>query len=513
MLIVISLVFMNHCTEDEKGYYVSITGNDSTGNGTAGRPWRTLGYAVTQVSENMGYPIKLAPGTYIEKNFIRVPPGVTIIGAGKDLTIIKPHSTLYSATSGWNFDKFLIALEGSGGDTKQALSNFTIDGASKQLYGAILVKDRNNVLIRNIRIQYTFYTGIWLWNTKDCRITQSDLKDCAWGDSTGASGSIILSIGEGLEVDHCNIDEKYGQALEAKPDGKMYDLKLHDNKFSVSPKGNWKTPEGQLVPNLCVELFHVELKGCKIFNNYFDNTLSIAMDVPKYATPTGVQTVRVYNNTFDLISRAKGSGTNIELTLHDAEIDHNYFFGGYTGIANWNGPESHIKQNWKIHHNIFYKLASFYPSAVIRLFRRGVTNAEIYNNTVELSDTSTINFIEVNNGGIAYNVNIKNNLIINSNTAYNWYPNKLINVINNGSFEKSSLMNNSFINLQIDSISGITFANNITADPKLQKRGERPIPYYCLLSESPLIDKGSIIDNEYSGAAPDIGAIELEQLP
>lgn len=486
-------------------YYVSITGNDTSGDGSSAKPWRTLSAAISKVAANQGHTIKISSGTFIESAYIMVPVGVNIEGSGIGVTILKVNSSLHFPSSAWRYDKFLINLTG-GGAGNQSVKNLTIDGDSKKLYGGIVVNGRNNVLIQNVRIQYTYFTGIWMLNTLNSRITQSQLKDCAWGSEKGASGSIILTSSERVEVDHCDIDEKYGQALEAKPVGKMYYLKVHDNKFSVDPTGNWISPEGQLIPNIAVEFFHAELKGCEVYNNYFDNCFSIAMDNPKYATPTGVRTIRVYNNIFDLTTRGKGSSYSIELSLHDAEIDHNYFYGGTYGIATWNSE--HTMQNWKIHHNIFYGYKNSVPAHAINVFRMGIRNAHIYNNAFETTGTTTSNFLTVNNGGIADNVRIENNLIIDSNTSYSHYPNKFINLLNNATMRNSVARNNFLQKMPIGSVAGIAYSGNLSGDPKITRTGSRPKPYYELTSGSPLIDKGVNLGATFSGNATDIGAYE-----
>lgn len=47
-------------------YYVSTSGSDTTGDGSAGNPWATLHKAITTVTDNVAHTIKVAPGTYAE---------------------------------------------------------------------------------------------------------------------------------------------------------------------------------------------------------------------------------------------------------------------------------------------------------------------------------------------------------------------------------------------------------------------------------------------------------------
>src|SRR5579859_4623418 len=67
-------------------YYVSTTGNDTSGDGSATNPWKTLMFAVTQVAANQGNTIQVGAGTFVESGLVEVPLGVNVTGAGIDMT-------------------------------------------------------------------------------------------------------------------------------------------------------------------------------------------------------------------------------------------------------------------------------------------------------------------------------------------------------------------------------------------------------------------------------------------
>src|SRR5689334_782743 len=119
-------------------YHISSTGSDGTGDGSAANPWKTLKYAVTRVAANQGHTIQVGAGTFVESGLVEVPLGVSIAGAGVDMTIFKAASSFYyhPADPGYATNKFLISLSGfNPADGNQTLENFTIDGDSKQLHG------------------------------------------------------------------------------------------------------------------------------------------------------------------------------------------------------------------------------------------------------------------------------------------------------------------------------------------------------------------------------------------
>ena len=61
--------------------YVATTGNDGTGDGSAGAPYLTLGHAVTQATA--GDTIYVTAGTYTITSQVAVPVGISIMGAGE----------------------------------------------------------------------------------------------------------------------------------------------------------------------------------------------------------------------------------------------------------------------------------------------------------------------------------------------------------------------------------------------------------------------------------------------
>ena len=488
-------------------YHVEKTGSDSNGDGSVTKPWRTLRFACSSVSADQGHTIKVGQGIFIESQII-VPTGVNISGAGRDLTIIKADPSFYynPVKPGYSHEKLLICLTSNSLATgNQSIKDLAIDGDEKRLHGGILVKNRTNVLIKRIKIQNTNFTAIWLWEVKDSRVTDVLIKDCAWGSAGWASGAIDLANLERVELDHIRIDESFGNGIKSLgTNGQMHYVRLHDNKISVVPLGQWKTDSGADAPNIAFEFWNVDLLGCEFYNNYVDNTVSIVMDQEQWRVPKGTNTIRLYNNIIDLESRARGSGYALEVSVHDIEIDHNYIIKGKHGIVNWDNKGT-LMTNWKIHHNVFYGIADEYPAEIIRAQHSGLHNVKFYNNTVEFTGTRTTNLIAIY-GGSSDNVEVKNNLIINSNTSYNYYPNKVF-YSENATITNLEVSNNFFSNLAVDDLPG-TIKNNLSGDPIINKTGTRPLPYYSPEKGSPVIDSGVNVGLPYAGSAPDIGAHE-----
>lgn len=484
-------------------YHVSISGNNN-GDGSPGNPWRTLAHAVARVPGGQGHTIRLSAGTFVENGAFTVPAGVNIEGAGVDQTIIKAASSFYfnPATPGFALDKFLMNLtSGSATNGNQTLKNFTIDGDGKRLHGGIYVKYRNNVTIENVKVNATNFCGIWIWDVKNSLLKNVTLINCSWGSASWAAGALQLANLESVELTGLHIDENVGYGVKALGSGgnRITKMKFHDSRITVTPNGKWNNGSA---PNISFELWEVLLTDCEIYNNYMDNHLSL-VNVP--TTPTGGRSVRVYNNVFDLKARAGGHGYGIEVTINDVEIDHNWFNGGSYGVANWSPTKC---SNWSIHHNTFYGLSSGWPGSVLRSQVSGLHNVIFVNNTIELAGTSTINVVSLH-GGSSTNVQIKNNLIIDSNTSYSFWQNPLIFMENGASISAFQVTHNMFQKMPVGSVGGVSYATNKTGDPQINRTGARPSPFYVPKSGSPLIDAGTNVGLPYSGSAPDIGAYEV----
>jgi gliding motility-associated-like protein len=493
-------------------YHVSINGNDATGDGSSGKPWRTIGYALSKIPANQGHTLQISSGTFIESAFLNVPVGVNIQGAGIDATIIRAASNLYYPQSAYgNKTHYLVNLSNGSQSTKQTIKGFTIDGSGKQVYGGLIVYNRNNVILESISVRDMYYCGIRLQKTNDSRMTKCTIRNSSWGSSSYAMGAFLIGDVERVEIDNNLVDENFAYGIKLDGGQKMWNTKFHHNTITVNPVGAWKTNTGASAPNMAFELWDGDLRNVEIYENNMDNVLSIV--TKNVSRSTGTQTVRVYNNVFDHTKRANGRGYGIELSISDVEVDHNFFLGGTGGIVHWGEGQNGTVQNWKIHHNVFYRVAAGYPTGLVTFVRGGLNNVHIYNNTIEHSGRGSMHLVEIDNGGVGQNLRVENNLVINNFTEllYNEAP-KLLNTKNNARYQNAIVRNNFTDRVSVLALAGVTLTNNLTGNPQITASGERPDPYYRPKAGSPLIDKGVMISGvSYSGSAPDIGAFEYGQ--
>jgi hypothetical protein len=470
-------------------YHVSVRGNDSTGKGTQLKPWKTLKFAALTVQPNQDHTIKLDKGIFVE-DLTQIPEGVNIEGAGIDRTILKSSVVYNPLSPGYALEKFLLTFSSTNrSQGRQWINNFSIDGDQKKLHGGIYIRNRANIEIRNVKIIDTNFTGMWLWDVSHSYVKDVQINNASWGSAGYSSGALNIGTLNNVVFDHVDINENVGYGIKAiGPDlvTELTDVKIINSVVSVNPVGLWVNPvSGSKAPNIAIEFWKGKLVGCEIYNTYVDNTISLVGE--DSLTSKGVQSIRVHHNIIDIDTRANGAGYGIELSVHDAEIDHNYFIKGSYGIANWAARMS----NWNIHHNIFYALSGKYPGEALRSQIGGLHNVKFYHNTVEFFGANTMNVIGLY-GGVSENIDVKNNLLIDNNTAYSYYPNKLTRLEKGAVIMPGTLhVNyNSLTKIELGSVPGGDYSMNMTTDPKITKEGVRPYPYYTPKPDSLLIGKG-----------------------
>jgi hypothetical protein len=476
-------------------YYVSLSGNNAN-DGSSSRPWRTIQYAATRVPANQGHTIKIAAGTFVE-NQILVPQGVHVLGEGRDITIIKSSSSFYyyPASPGFANDKFLIRFySGSSVIGNQSIKNLTIDGDGKKLHGGIFIHNRNSVTVENVRIQYVNFSGLWLSASNNSTVKNIVLKDCAWGSSSWCSAALQFAHSTNLDISGFDINEGRGYGIKNlghDQNQPLTNVKLHHGKVSVHPVGLWN---GGSAPNISIEFWASGFSGTEIYNTYVDNHISI---INPNNTQSGTP-LKIYNNVFDILGpRTKGAGYCMELSSSSVEVRNNWFYGGYTGIVNWTAK---VFTNWNIHHNVFYGISGGQnPSAIISSYKGGLQNLNLYNNTVEMTQTGqAVHFLEFDNTSRGTTINVRNNLIINATQT----ANRVINLRNGGSVSGLNVTNNFFQNITQGTAPG-NYAGNISGTANVLRSGNRPQIFYNHTSGGNLIDKGAYVGLE---SKPDIGA-------
>ncbi len=504
----------------------AANGGSNTNPCTEAQPCLTLGYTVTLAGS--GDLVQMGPGTFVETGYITPGLGVSIRGSGIDVTILKGASNLWDDWDdySWEFDESLIRFQSnSTQDGSQYIKDLTIDGTGtaaldgvgpvhpsalndRGLYSAIWISNRNNVTVDGIKVKKCFLDAIYIENTQSTAIKNSFFVDNAYGQSGFATGNIMWggSVGNtGLVISGNDINEGWGNGLKAfgpPPTKGTVTFDIFGNHVSVTPTGQWS---GGSAPNIGLENWGVKMVNCLLHDNYFDATVSL---VDNEQDDDAITTIRVYNNTMDMRARSNGLGYCVELSVSYAEVDHNYMVGGrYATIANYQAVSyptlSPWYGYWNIHHNSVIAAVGVYPSPFVRS-DEAIHQTNIYHNTIEVqySGTGTQFFnmvgVMVANQASA-DVNIKNNVVwgtLPANGNKVWWVGGTGQTITN-----AVVSYNCFYQFDQNALTGITYSNNITTNPQMNKTGTRPDPFYRITASGNLDNTGTNV-----GYGTDMGA-------
>jgi hypothetical protein len=140
-------------------YYISPAGNDASGTGSIGNPWKSL-YKATSVANTVGDIIHVTAGNYLETVRCNLALGVSIEGEGADVSIIR--STLNA-----QFVAIIIAISPEGTNGNQHISNIRLDGNKRTTSWAIEIRGRSNFSIHDCIIQDFEESGVYFGGRAD----------------------------------------------------------------------------------------------------------------------------------------------------------------------------------------------------------------------------------------------------------------------------------------------------------------------------------------------------------
>ncbi len=273
-------------------YYVSVTGDDTTGNGSTGSPWRTLKKACLQVAADQGNTIQLGVGIFEDPERLTgntsravLPKGVNLVGAGRTQTTYLGE--IYVPDPG-----------------NQNISDFFMDGrenttaAAAKFQGLIIQDASNNIQTSNVHVfnmRIEGFYGMGLQFGYWAGLKNSSLHDCELVNN-GKHNTRGFGMSTGNMVD-CNIYnntfiEQRGKGGEPWNSGNrvFINVKVYNNTFTTHNDINagW---ERQVVFNF--EWWRVDCLNVEIYGNRFDGSLSL-IDAVTPRTNKKPYSIRVY---------------------------------------------------------------------------------------------------------------------------------------------------------------------------------------------------------------------------
>jgi len=512
-------------------YYVSATGNDVTGNGTAGNPWKTL-FKATSTVTNAGDIIHVNAGTYLETSMLSLAVGVNLEGADSSTTIIK-------STVSADYTPLMNVSSAVGTNGNQSISNLKFDGQLTNFL-AIFVGGRGGVSIhdcsfKNFKDRGIIFSGKGDYTDGAPAVYASNNKfynnrvlNCArYIHPNGYFGMGCLNIGgqNGIEIYNNTIIQNQrasgdnGWPIKYANEGHNKGIKIHDNTLIKNKfLGNYN---GDNDWDFAVELWYSE-GGCELYNNTIEGGVDLAYNFQT----TYPWSYWVHHNTISqptLNDKFQG-GIYTEREVQGMIIEYNTFnnvadmvslnIEDFPPQPSFNGL-NYIVIRKNLATNLGRAIGNGNNGSAVNISTHttatfNLDSLLIDNNTfVAAPGNAPFEGIYLNFGataGVTTNVFIRNNIVQgfqdawlrvgNSNSTINGFNVKNNDVYNNANGNNPILSNGT--------PTGYTYTGNTNNNPMFVGGNN-----YNLQVSSPNVDAGTNIGLAYSGSAPDKGFAEV----
>jgi hypothetical protein len=511
-------------------FYISVTGDDLAGTGTASAPWKTLAKACKAVTR-VGDVIHVKAGVFVETTQCTLEPGVSIEGEGLtsvlQSTITQDFTPLIYAGS---------AVEGTNG--KQSISHLKLDGKNLTGNSAIWVAGRSNVSIHDIEVVDFFDNGVIFSGKEGGQPTpptiyatgntfyNNKISNSARYNGFGRGGLMIGGQKDMLIHDNTITQDsrpagENGWLIKYFSDGYLKGVKIYNNTFiknqlfpvgteGVEPKGDW---------SFALELFNA--RGLEIFNNKIQGSLDFNYQGDKGTYP---YTLHIHDNQISVptVTARIQEGMIFEFDTDSVIIENNTFDKLTQGVVFYARDGNKIS-NITIQKNLVTNLGNLDGQGYfVGGFGAGksysVVNMNIFNNTV-ISATNPVakgDFamgFTVNTGPYSFSFD---RLLVKNNILVGFRYNAML-IQDRSKFTNSAFQNNDFYNngddanmipawasANIPFPSSTVASNNLaTVNPLFVGAGN-----YALQATSALVNAGINVGLPFNGSAPDIGYSE-----
>ena len=501
-------------------YYVSasIISSDSN-SGTQSSPWKTLSHACLTVKTS-GSIIHVTTGIYTESSQCSLAPGVSIEGEGSTSTTIK--SSITSAPT-------IYLYSSSVTNGNQHISNIKMDGNNLVAYEPIVIDKRSNVEVHDCVFVNFYFSGVSFFGENlgedippnnfclNNKFYNNVITNCASFNVEGSPGNLQVDGQQGMRV-YNNVITQTARGAGADGfgikcvQGLNKDMKVYNNTITID-----NDDEAQF--DFAME-FWDSLGGIEIYDNRVQGVIDLAGHFGRKGNYS--YTYSVHDNILgpDSLKTTSRHGIYLENTNDLSDI---YIYNNR--LQNLNNP---IKiETWKtasfsniqIYYNVFYNVGLAGEGWNTNGFSEGnqpgftLDNLKFYNNVfiaATVAGAKPISAIQIPGKGTTTNVEIKNNIIMNFNSAistgYSGGTIRGVTIANNILYN-----NGATISWDGTKPTAISESNTIISNPLFNS----PTDFH-LQKGSPAIDKGINVGltSDYAGTpvpqgtAPDIGAYE-----
>lgn len=512
-------------------YYIDPSGNDTTGTGAIGFPWKTL-YKATSVVTTSGDIIHINAGTYLETQQVVLAAGVSIEGHSKTDTIIKSTvNTVYVEMIN------MRSPENTNGN--QHITGIKIDG-QYSTYALIRIGGRSNVSIHDCDFVNSQIMGVTfaVHNSDDNdpgfptnyalnnSFYNNTMSNCGNWFASNGNGYGALQIGGqkdmliyGNTIIQNNTCYNNGWPIKYWQGGYNVGCRIYNNYLQAAPQC---FALGDLNWDFAIEMFNCTgmeidhntiVNGCVDFNNSSTTGFGLggSFIVGPYAYSLWMHDNNVYMQTANTHVQ---TGVTLEFSVDQVIIENNTFDKFNIGVLYTPRPGYTIS-NVRVNNNLFTDMTLgegsegyFIDHRVYSGTNLTFNNLEYYNNTFIASATAPvlhgIVLPSTTSGGTLSNIKIKNNIINGSINA----PIEVLEgsvAITNLDIQYNDIYGCGNSNLPSYTVApgtGYTFANNVNVLPAFGGSN------HSLVNTSPLIDAGVNVGLPFTGSAPNINWVE-----
>lgn len=404
--------------------YLSTTGSDSNDGYSIDQPVLTPQVAVTQAVALGGTrTISASAGVYPMIQRLSVPVNISIIGAGRTLTIFQGQSQLFDqAPSGTSHTTALFILNTGGASTdshvsgNQTLQDFTIDGNLRRCRQGLYVNNRDDITVTNVGIRNVNQFGAWV---RFCADSTFDMHiESAGGDTHTtpncnnmnpqvATGAANTGVNFGALATWClnnvtftgSIDNSmfrsgYGHKsynASGHTGGYYIDTTFDGMTITVNPQSNYFGQSGIMLMTINLE-FHVQNID-NLFN--LDNLIvqdcvinGGFMSIAPKSTPAQTGETHIRNNQF--YTGLWPAADNRPIPVCESHLHKLKFYGNYAEASelvwttNSYGIFPYSYEGWEIYNNIIEAAPANYSQmgVLVKLLGQPLIGAHIHNNTV-----------------------------------------------------------------------------------------------------------------------------------
>jgi hypothetical protein len=255
----------------------AAAGNGSTNDATA------IQNALTAAGAAGGGIVYLPPGTYIVAKYLLIPSGVTLLGAGMGVSIIKSSGSTFRTAGGTAPDGGgYSVLQATGGSRANiTIQDLTVDGnesadrtalaASGVRLNSYLVDMRSVTGLRIVRVatRNTWTYNMVPFNCDGVEIYGCDVRDPGTSGIYDQLDGIHILGSSRVRVHHCKVDNRTGTdaddaiAVHVIPGSNaITDVQVHHNVLRGGTNGNGVQVAGDTVAISHVTISHNNIYDC-----------------------------------------------------------------------------------------------------------------------------------------------------------------------------------------------------------------------------------------------------------